>query len=236
MSSFKTLASLALLVSTRLALVQAGVYVTSPVQSTVWTGGQSYEVDWVDDGQSPLLSAIGECNVALYNSDDVLVQSLASVNVADATSLSFTPNPSAGGNGGYYVVFTSTSGDYTSWSGDFTLNGMSGSGSSSVVGSSTVSGSSIGSTTTTVDSSTSVANSTSLGGTSTGAPSTTPTSPTTTSASSSVPSTVSAGTSTSTRGSSATPSSTQSGAAIRSGASTSLAGGLILALAGAIVF
>ncbi|KAG2081506.1 hypothetical protein BD769DRAFT_742537 [Suillus cothurnatus] len=213
MSSFKTLASLALLVSTRLALVQAGVYVTSPVQSTVWTGGQSYEVDWVDDGQSPLLSAIGECNVALYNSDDVLVQSLPSVNVADATSLSFTPNPSAGGNGGYYVVFTSTSGDYTSWSGDFTLNGMSGSGSSSVVGSSTVSG-----------------------GTSTGAPSTTPTSPTTTSASSSVPSTVSAGTSTSTRGTSATPSSTQSGAAIRSGASTSLAGGLILALAGAIVF
>ncbi|KAG1886775.1 hypothetical protein F4604DRAFT_1723524 [Suillus subluteus] len=100
MSAFKTLASLALLVSTRLAFVQAAVYVTNPVQSTTCSGGQSCEVDWVDDGQSPLLSDIGECTVGLYNGEMALVQSLTSVNVADTTSFSFTPNPSAGDNGG----------------------------------------------------------------------------------------------------------------------------------------
>ncbi|KAG2347287.1 hypothetical protein BDR05DRAFT_958790 [Suillus weaverae] len=100
MSAFKTLVSLALLVSTRLAFVQASVYVTNPVQSTVCHAGQSCQVEWVDDGQSPLLSDIGECTVGLYNGEMVLAQSLTSVNVADTHSFSFTPNPSAGDNGG----------------------------------------------------------------------------------------------------------------------------------------
>jgi len=45
--------------------------VTNPVQSTVCSGGQSCEIDWVDDGQSPLLSSIGECTVGLYNGEMV---------------------------------------------------------------------------------------------------------------------------------------------------------------------
>ncbi|OAX35038.1 hypothetical protein K503DRAFT_399710 [Rhizopogon vinicolor AM-OR11-026] len=99
MNTFSTLISLALLISTRLALVQAAVYVTNPVQSTVCTGGQSCEVDWVDDGTSPLLSSIGESTVGLYNGEMVLVQSLTSVDVSSTHTLSFTPNPSAGPNG-----------------------------------------------------------------------------------------------------------------------------------------
>ncbi|KAG2076240.1 hypothetical protein BDR04DRAFT_1004114 [Suillus decipiens] len=90
MSPFKTLISLALLVSTRLALVQASVYVTNPVQSTVCNGGQSCSVEWVDNGESPLLSDIGECTVGLYNGEMVLVQSLTSVNVANTNSFTFT--------------------------------------------------------------------------------------------------------------------------------------------------
>ncbi|KAG2744695.1 hypothetical protein CY34DRAFT_215046 [Suillus luteus UH-Slu-Lm8-n1] len=98
MSAFKTLVSLALLVSTR--LVQASVYVTNPVQSTVCHAGQSCQVEWVDNGQSPLLSDIGECTVGLYNGEMLLAQSLTSVNVADTHSFTFTPDASAGGNGG----------------------------------------------------------------------------------------------------------------------------------------
>ncbi|KAG2040653.1 hypothetical protein BDR03DRAFT_857355 [Suillus americanus] len=64
--------------------------VTNPVQSTVCNGGQSCDVEWVDDGQSPLLSDIGECTVGLYNGEMALVQSLTSVNVANEHSFSFT--------------------------------------------------------------------------------------------------------------------------------------------------
>ncbi|KAG2121260.1 hypothetical protein DEU56DRAFT_98570 [Suillus clintonianus] len=249
MSTFKTLASLALLVATRLALVQASVYVTNPVQSTVCHAGQSCEVDWVDDGSSPLLSDIGECTVGLYNGEMVLVQSLTSVNVADTHSFSFTPDPSVGDNGGYYLVFTSTAISYQGWSGTFTLDGMTGSGSGTTVGGSSTSGGSSAITSSAVGSSTSMTTSVadSITGTVTASSystATTITTPISSGISSgfstlTVPSTTSSGTtthSTSSTATSATTSATQSGAAIRTGASTSLAGGLILAFAGALVF
>lgn len=227
MSAFKTIVSLALLVSMRLALVQAEIYVTDPVQSTVCHGGQACEVEWVDDGTSPLLSSIGECTVGLYNGEMVLAQSLTSVNVADTHSFSFTPNPSAGANGNYYLVFTSNSITYTGWSGTFTLDGMTGTTGGG-------SGSGNGTTTATVTTSSDTTHTTattptspavSSGGSTLTAPSTTSTGTTTHSSSGT-------GTSTST---SSTASATQSGAAIRAGASTSLAGGLVLALVGALV-
>ncbi|KAG2338108.1 hypothetical protein BDR05DRAFT_1062945 [Suillus weaverae] len=99
MSAFKTLVSLALLVSTHLTFVQASINVTNPVESTVCHAGQSCEVEWVDDGQSPLLSDIGECHVGLHNDLLLLAQSLTTVNVADTDSFSFVPHPSAGNNG-----------------------------------------------------------------------------------------------------------------------------------------
>ncbi|KAG1803869.1 uncharacterized protein HD556DRAFT_1330718 [Suillus plorans] len=216
MFTSKTLVSLALLVS-RLAFVQAGVYVTSPVQSTVCQAGQPCSVEWVDDGQSPLLSDIGECTVGLYNGEMVLTQSLPSVNVASAHSFTFTPSPSTSDDGSYYLVFTSTSDGYQSWSGTFSVGGSTGSSTTDTT--STTSGSST------------------LGGSSSSSTQTSPSVASTLS----VPSTVSSGTSThsttaTSAATSATPSATQSGAATRAGASTSLAGGLILALAGALVF
>ncbi|KAJ8585623.1 hypothetical protein M405DRAFT_824648 [Rhizopogon salebrosus TDB-379] len=271
MNTFKTLTSLALLVSTRFALVQAAIYVTNPVASTVCTGGQSCEIDWVDDGQSPLLSSIGECSVGLYNGEMVLAQSLTSVDVSSTTSLSFTPNPSAGADGAYYLVFTSNGIDYQAWSATFTLNGMTGStggsgsgnstsaGLSTTAGSSTLSGSSttgsipVSSTTGTESGTTPSSTGTESGASSLSSgttlttsgtisattPSTTITSsetstvttPSSTSSASSTHSTTTTGTSTA-----STPSSTPSGAAIRAGTSASLAGGLVLALAGAIIF
>ncbi|KAG1740499.1 uncharacterized protein EDB91DRAFT_1132823 [Suillus paluster] len=232
MNAFKTLVSLAFLVSTHIALVQAAIYVTDPVQSTVCSGGQGCQVEWVDDGQSPLLDSIGECTVGLYNGEMLLAQSLTSVNVATTNSFSFTPNPSAGANGAYYLVFTSNGITYQGWSGTFTLNGMTGTTGGS-------SGSATSGTSTTVVTSTSVLSSGSptstITDTSTTATTlTTPTSSgTLTSSTATAPTSVTTTHTTTTSSATTTPS---SGAVIRAGASNSLAGGLILALAGAIVF
>ncbi|KAF9238117.1 hypothetical protein BU15DRAFT_47985 [Melanogaster broomeanus] len=73
--------------------------VTNPVQSTVCHGGQSCSVEWIDNGESPLLSDIGECTVGLYTGEYVLAQSLPSVDVSATASFTFTPNPAAGPNG-----------------------------------------------------------------------------------------------------------------------------------------
>ncbi|KAH7883064.1 hypothetical protein F5I97DRAFT_1815502 [Phlebopus sp. FC_14] len=75
------------------------VQVTNPVQSTACHGGQSCQVQWIDNGESPLLNSIGECEVGLYTGELELAQSLPSVNVATSQSFTFTPNPSAGPNG-----------------------------------------------------------------------------------------------------------------------------------------
>ncbi|KAI6126620.1 hypothetical protein F5141DRAFT_347044 [Pisolithus sp. B1] len=93
------LAPIALLVSSLFAAAHASIYVTNPVSSTVCTGGQSCEVQWVDNGESPLLSSLGTCSVALYTGEFVLAQALNSIDVSASSSFSFTPNPSAGPNG-----------------------------------------------------------------------------------------------------------------------------------------
>ncbi|KAH7928813.1 hypothetical protein BV22DRAFT_1003951, partial [Leucogyrophana mollusca] len=64
--------------------------VTNPVQSTTCTGGQSCSVEWIDNGEQPLLSSIGECTVGLYNGELALVQSLQSVDVSTTHSFQFT--------------------------------------------------------------------------------------------------------------------------------------------------
>ncbi|KAF8128568.1 hypothetical protein EV363DRAFT_403661 [Boletus edulis] len=108
------------------SVVHASVYVTNPVQSSSCSGGQACTVQWVDNGQAPLLSDIGECDVALYYGNYMMVQSLPSVNVATTSSFTFTPNPSAGPNGQYYLVFTNSAINYSSFSGSFALTGLTG--------------------------------------------------------------------------------------------------------------
>ncbi|KIK82007.1 hypothetical protein PAXRUDRAFT_832465 [Paxillus rubicundulus Ve08.2h10] len=240
MHAFSTLASLALL-CTRLALVQGYVYVTNPVQSTTCHGGQSCSVEWIDNGESPLLSAIGECEVGLYTGEYELAQALLSVDVATSSSFTFTPSPDAGPNGQYYLVFTASSVDYNGFSGSFTLDGMTGTtpgggagGSSAPAGASTPAGSSTPGTSTPTDTSTPTETST---------PTTTPTA-TTLSVSTPVTATFPTTTPTATF-STATPSvsspsasasASPTNAAMRVGSSTSLGASLFLALAGAFFF
>ncbi|KAH7912840.1 hypothetical protein BJ138DRAFT_1111952 [Hygrophoropsis aurantiaca] len=129
MHAFQSLLALAFL-TTSLPAALGSVYVTNPVQATTCHGGQACTVQWVDNGETPLLSSIGECTVGLYNGELALVQSLQSVDVSTSQSFQFTPNPSAGANGGYYVVFTSNSISYQGFSATFTLDGMTGSAGS----------------------------------------------------------------------------------------------------------
>ncbi|EMD37041.1 hypothetical protein CERSUDRAFT_114942 [Gelatoporia subvermispora B] len=119
--------------------VQATIFVTSPASDGTCQGGSSCTVEWEDNGEAPLLSTIGPCFVGLYNGNHVLIQQIDPVNVASVHSLTFTPDPQAGPNGGgYYVNFTtvnpigSPAAHYTQYSPDFKLDAMDGSFSSPV--------------------------------------------------------------------------------------------------------
>ncbi|KAF8452659.1 hypothetical protein L210DRAFT_3639144 [Boletus edulis BED1] len=172
------------------SVVHASVYVTNPVQSSSCSGGQACTVQWVDNGQAPLLSDIGECDVALYYGNYMMVQSLPSVNVATTSSFTFTPNPSAGPNGQYYLVFTNSAINYSSFSGSFALTGLTGTtpgGGSSTTASTSATRTSSGSSTSAGSSTPATTSGSSMTSTPTGTstptttPTTTPTSSTPTS-------------------------------------------------------
>jgi len=82
---------LALLVALSVAIVaRASIYVTAPASGSTCQAGKPCQVDWVDDGEEPLLTSMGVCNVGLYAHTMALVQSLGSVNVSNVHSLTFT--------------------------------------------------------------------------------------------------------------------------------------------------
>ncbi|EGO01311.1 hypothetical protein SERLA73DRAFT_50720, partial [Serpula lacrymans var. lacrymans S7.3] len=72
--------------------------VTSPLLGSSCHGGQPCTVQWLDDGQQPLLNTIGECTVGLYANEEVLVQSIRPIDVSSTHSFQFTPDPNAGPN------------------------------------------------------------------------------------------------------------------------------------------
>ncbi|KAF8893012.1 hypothetical protein BD779DRAFT_1436375, partial [Infundibulicybe gibba] len=61
-------------------------------------GGQECTIEWLDDGRSPLLTAIGLCNFGLFTGKQQLIQALPSADVATTHSLTFVPTPGAGPN------------------------------------------------------------------------------------------------------------------------------------------
>ncbi|KAL6307000.1 hypothetical protein BKA93DRAFT_728588, partial [Sparassis latifolia] len=70
--------------------------VTEPTTGSTYSGGQAITVSWLDNGEQPLLSDIGACNIALYNGNDVLIQQIQPVDVSTVHSLIFAPDPNAG--------------------------------------------------------------------------------------------------------------------------------------------
>ncbi|KAH8112270.1 hypothetical protein DFH11DRAFT_517081 [Phellopilus nigrolimitatus] len=120
-----------------LPLARASVFVTHPYAGITCHAGAACVVSWADDGQAPLLAAVGAADIALYEGVDTLVQQIAAgLDVSQANDISFTPSANAGPNSdSYFVRLTSraardpnnTAQPYTSYSGQFTLDGMSGS-------------------------------------------------------------------------------------------------------------
>ncbi|KAI5994346.1 hypothetical protein EDD15DRAFT_791774 [Pisolithus albus] len=245
------LAPIALLVSSLFATAHASIYVTNPVQSTVCTGGQSCQVQWVDNGESPLLSSLGTCDVALYTGEFVLAQALNPIDVSASSSFSFAPNPSAGPDGQYYIVFSNQALNYYGYSASFTLSGMTGTTPGGNGSSATPASTAASTPTSNTTAGATGASSAPSTETTTGANTTTATSPVTTNTlattvttaspvvttSGSTTLTVTPTTSFSTAvTTTSTPSPTTTGAALRTGSSGSLAAALFLACAGALVF
>lgn len=138
-------ASAALLLAAMASQVSAGVYITSPVASTSCTAGQTCTVSWADDGNTPLLAAIGPCQIDLatgsQTSQFVLQNISPSLDVSTNAQVTFTPTAADGPNGNpYFVKFTSLGlkdatnpqFPYTAFSAKFTLAGMTGTFNSTI--------------------------------------------------------------------------------------------------------
>lgn len=94
------------------ASVLANVFITSPVATTTFTGGQQATITWQDDGLTPNLTAFGAALVGIYtgnaNQQTLLQTVSASVDVSTTTSIVFTPDATIGPNSNeYFVRFTS---------------------------------------------------------------------------------------------------------------------------------
>ncbi|KAJ7507344.1 hypothetical protein B0H11DRAFT_200650 [Mycena galericulata] len=116
--------------------VSAGVYFIEPASGSICTGGSPCQLQWLDDGNSPLENEVGVVTAGMFTGNQQLVQSIPPLDVASVHSVQFTPNAQAGPNSdSYYIAFTSTTDTvngtkYVAFSPFFTLKGMSGSFSS----------------------------------------------------------------------------------------------------------
>ncbi|TRM66868.1 hypothetical protein BD626DRAFT_397115 [Schizophyllum amplum] len=113
--------------------------IVSPASGTTCQAGQPCTVEWLDNGSSPQLAAIGVTRVGLYMGDLQLVQSIEPVDVSATHSMTFTPNAMAGPNSdSYYLAFVSTAltdasgSSHRAYSPFFTLAGMTGASGSPV--------------------------------------------------------------------------------------------------------
>jgi len=117
----------------------ANVFVTSPVASTTFHGGQVATITWQDDGNAPTLQAFGPAAVSIYAGNaqqQTLLQSIStSVDVSTTSSIQFTPNPTIGPNSDeYFIRFQSlslkdavqTNFPAEAFSAKFTLDSMTG--------------------------------------------------------------------------------------------------------------
>lgn len=106
--------SSAFLVLALSASAVANVYVTAPVASTTFHGGQQASISWEDDGQAPTLQAFGPAKVAIFVGNaqqQTQLQSInASIDVSAATSLQFIPDSTIGPDSNeYFIRFDSLS-------------------------------------------------------------------------------------------------------------------------------
>jgi len=123
----------------------ATVYITTPVSTTVYSGGQKdATVVWQDDNAAPSLKQFGNASVSIYVGNlkqQTLLQTLvASVDVSTTSTITFTPDPTIGPDDNQYFIriqslaFKDASGfPGQAFSAKFTLNQMTGTFNASVL-------------------------------------------------------------------------------------------------------
>ncbi|KAK7049827.1 hypothetical protein VNI00_005257 [Paramarasmius palmivorus] len=117
----------------------ATIFITSPVATTTFNGGQKASITWQDDGKAPSLADWGLAKVSIYTGNAKQQTSLQeitnSVNVSAINSIEFTPNAAIGPNSKEYFVRIESltlkdaaSPQYPAlaFSAKFQMNGMSG--------------------------------------------------------------------------------------------------------------
>jgi len=135
--------SKALAILSLISVAFATVYVTSPVASTIDSGGQIATVAWQDDGNAPSLTLFGSAKVSVYAGNAIQQTSLqlisANVDVATSTSVNFTVDPTIGPDSSHYFIrFESNLGKsangtaYLAFSSQFSLTNMTGTFNSTV--------------------------------------------------------------------------------------------------------
>jgi len=86
----------------------ANLYITQPVSSTTWTGGQQSTVSWQDDGQQPSLAQFGLAMVSIYagnSQQQTLLQTITpSVDTSKTQTIVFTPDPTIGPSTDEYFI------------------------------------------------------------------------------------------------------------------------------------
>jgi len=123
----------------------ANIFITAPVASTSFTGGQQATITWQDDGLTPSLTSFGPALVGIYvgnaNQQTLLQTISASVDVSTTASIVFTPDGTIGPDGSdYFIRFQSlslkdaTNAQYPAeaFSAKFTLTNMTGTFNSTV--------------------------------------------------------------------------------------------------------
>jgi len=137
--------SKAILIFSLVSVAFATVFVTTPVASSVFSGGKPAQVTWMEDGNAPPLSTFGLSSISIYVGNKIQQTGLqvisAGLDVSTASSISYTVNADIGpDSSNYFIRFQSINGKdnvtgfpYEAFSAQFTLNQMTGTFNSSVL-------------------------------------------------------------------------------------------------------
>ncbi|KAK7691504.1 hypothetical protein QCA50_004903 [Cerrena zonata] len=103
----------------------ARLYGTSPVASTIWNGGQTEHITWLDDQREPRISKMGKMDIELYSSQHTHVTTLAKGINPEDKSYKVEVDPNWGSDGSdYHIRFVFSS--ETIYTADFTMANMQG--------------------------------------------------------------------------------------------------------------
>lgn len=110
-----------------LSPADAGISTNSPFNSITWKGGEGEKVVWVDDGKAPKLAQIGITSIDLMMGDASSQTFVANIGKVPATAkqINYEVPEDVGPPGSNYFI-KYTAGDYTAFSGTFSIEDVNG--------------------------------------------------------------------------------------------------------------